>query len=164
MSATDVLLALMALGVGCVLAWRSGPVARVVLFASAMLVSAMLFLPGSQLTSIVGRDTTRWLERLASTTPWPLSDWMHFAIFVWLGVLVWLGRPDMRGWKGWALMVVLAVAAEASQGLAPDREPRLDDVLLNLAGGMAGLLIGIAMAATLRFVRSGRAGAGERDR
>lgn len=155
MSATDVLLALMALGVGCILAWGCGAGARLILFASAMVVSAMLFLPGSQLTTLVGRDTTRCLEQLAATTPWPLSDWMHFVIFVWLGMLLWVGRPDLRGWKGWALMVVLGVAAEVAQGLAPDREPRLNDVLLNLAGGMAGLVIGILLSSAIIWVRKG---------
>ena len=56
--------------------------------------------------------------------------------------LVWLCRADLRGWKAWGLVVVLAVAAELAQDLAPGRSPRVDDVLLNLAGGMVGLLLG----------------------
>lgn len=156
MSLADVLLALMALGVGCVLACGSSAVGRVILFASALLVSAMLFLPGSQLTSLVGRDTTLALERLAATTPWPLSDWMHLIIFAWLGVLLWLGRPDMRGWKGWVLILAMAIAAELAQALAPDREPRLDDILLNVGGGMTGLLVGIAIRAVASGARRNR--------
>lgn len=145
MSATDVLLAVMALCVGAALAWRSGPVARVVLFASAMVVSGLLFLPGSQLTALAGEGLTGWMTGLAAATPWSLSDWMHFVIFAWLGLLLWLGRPDLRGWKGWGAIVVLAVAAELAQGLSGDREARVDDVLLNLAGGMVGVVLGIAM-------------------
>ena len=56
-----------------------------------------------------------------------------------------LGRADLRNWKGWALVVVLAVAAELAQDLAPGRSPRLDDVLLNLAGGMAGIVLAIML-------------------
>src|SRR5690606_33571830 len=105
------------------LAWRSGPVARVVLFGSAMLVSGLLFLPGSQLAGLVGRDAMRCAEGWAAKTPWAVSDWMHFLIFAWLGLLLWLARADFRGWKGWALVTGLAVAAEVAQGLAPAREP-----------------------------------------
>lgn len=143
MSPTDVLLAILALVVGATLAWRSGPFARVVLFASALVVSAMLFLPGSQLTALIGKESVRALERAVADTPWRLSDWLHVAIFAWLGVLLWLGRPDLRGWKAWGLMLALAIAAEVAQGLTSSREMRLDDVLLNLAGGMAGILLGI---------------------
>lgn len=151
MTASDVLLAVLALGVGLALAWRSGRVARIVLFASAIFVSGLLFLPGSQLTAIIGKDAVRGLTRLAAATPWSVSDWMHFVIFAWLGLLLWVGRVDLRGWRAWILVVVLAVAAELAQGLAPDRESRLDDVLLNLAGGMVGLLTGMVVrAATMK--------------
>src|SRR5690606_24891868 len=127
-------LAVLALGVGLVLAWRSGPVARVALFVSALVVSAMLFLPGGQLAGLIGKDATKALKAGVAGTPWELSDWVHFVIFAWLGFLLWVGRTDLRGWKAWGLLVVLAVAAEVAQGLAPGREPRLDDVMLNLAG------------------------------
>ena len=83
------------------------------------------------------------MEAWARKTPWQLSDWIHFAIFSWLGVLLWLGRPDLRGWKAWLAIVVLAVAAELAQILSPDRQARLDDVLLNLGGGMLGVVVGI---------------------
>lgn len=149
MDTSELILAAMALAVGVALAWRSGPLARVTLFVSAVLVAAMLFLPGSQLVALIGKDSVRALDRVVADTPWSLSDWLHFVIFVWLGLALWLGRVDLRGWKAWALIVVLAVAAEVAQGLAPDRSPRLDDVLLNLAGGMAGLLTGIVVAAVV---------------
>ena len=158
MDTSELILAALALAVGLALAWRSGPLARVTLFLSAVLIAAMLFLPGSQLVALIGKDSVRALERIVADTPWSLSDWLHFAIFVWLGLALWLGRADLRGWKVWAFIVVLAVAAEVAQGLAPDRAPRLDDVLLNLAGGMAGLLTGIvvaAVAARLGFGASG---------
>ncbi|MGY1457333.1 VanZ family protein [Luteimonas sp. A534] len=147
MGASDLLLGAMALAVGLLLAWRSGPVARLLLFGSAMAVSALLFLPGEQITGFLGKDGVRALRQMAASTPWDVSEWTHFVIFVWLGLLVWLCRRDLRGWQAWGLVAVLAVSAELAQGLAPGREPRLDDVLLNIAGGMAGLLIGLVIIA-----------------
>ena len=51
---------------------------------------------------------------------------------------------------GWGLVAVLAVAAELAQGLAPGRAPRVDDVFLNLAGGMAGILLAIVTRRLLK--------------
>lgn len=152
MGAPDLILAVLALAVGVALAWRSGPAVRVVLFASALAISAMLFLPGSQLTSIIGKDAVQAMNRLVAKTPWSLSEWLHFAIFAWLGLMLWLGRADLRGWKAWGFIVVLAVAAELAQGLAPERSPKINDVFLNLAGGMAGLLAGMVLSWVWRVV------------
>ena len=141
---TDALLAVLALVVGLALAWGAkGPV-RALVFGTALLVSGLLFMPGEQITGLVGKDGIGAMREVAGRTPWDVSDWTHFLIFVWLGLLLWLARADLRGWKAWALVVVLAVAAELAQGLAPARAPRVDDVLLNLAGGMAGLVAAIA--------------------
>ncbi|NLA68346.1 MAG: VanZ family protein [Gammaproteobacteria bacterium] len=159
MTLPDLVLAALALAVSLVLAWRARPLAKVVLFVSALLIAGMLFLPGSQLTAIVGKDAVAWLTRVAARTPWNVSDWMHFGIFVWLGSLIWLARPGLRGWKSWLLVIVLSAAAELAQGLAPDRESRLDDVFLNLAGGMAGILlaqVGLLLARRLRRQARGR--------
>lgn len=145
MNAADVLLAVLVLAVGAALAWRSRPVARVMLFGSTLLVSGLLFLPGDQITGLVGDDAVQTLRRWARATPWSVSDWTHFVIFVWLGLLLWFGRSDLRGWKAWGLVAVLAVAAELAQGLAPGRDPQLEDVLLNLVGGVAGLLLGMGL-------------------
>lgn len=150
MSWGDVLLGVMALVVGLFLARRARPVVAVILFASAIAVAAMLFLPGSQLTSIIGGDGVRLLNRLSAATPWSVAEWMHVLIFAWLGLLLWLGRRDLRGWKAWFLVVILAIASELAQGLTPGREPKLEDVLLNLAGGMAGILLGIALRKLIR--------------
>lgn len=150
MSWGDALLAVLVMGVGFFLARRSRPLVAVVLFVSAITVSAMLFLPGSQLTSILGNDGVRLLNRFAAATPWSVSEWMHVFIFMWLGLLLWLGRADLRGWKAWALIVVLAAASELAQGLTPGREPKLDDVLLNLAGGMAGIVLAITLRKMLK--------------
>lgn len=146
----DLLLGVMVLAIGMLMAWNSGPFSRVVLFASALLVSGLLFMPGEQIAGLAGKDGIRAMRELAARTPWDISNWTHFLIFVWLGLLVWLARADLRGWKAWSLVAVLAVSAEVAQSLAPGREPRLDDVLLNLAGGMAGILLGIAVRLATR--------------
>lgn len=154
MTAVDLLLGALALGVGVLLAWNSRPIAKALLFSSAMLVAALLFLPGQQLTSIASDAAMRWATKMAAYTPWAVSDWIHFVLFAWLGVLLWLGRPDLRGWKVWGAIGVLAVAAELAQWLAPEREVWLEDVLLNLAGGVTGLLFGIALDAAQGFFKA----------
>lgn len=147
---SDVVLAVLALGVGVGLAWGAGGRWRPVVFGSALVVSALLFMPGAQIAGVVGPDGIKALKTLAGRTPWDVSEWTHFLIFAWLGLLLWLARADFRGWKGWALVTGLAVSAEVAQGLAPAREPRLDDVLLNLAGGMVGVLLGILVRGAFR--------------
>lgn len=154
MAASEIILAVLACGVGAALAWRSGPVSRVFLFVSAMIVSVMLFLPGEQLSGLLGTEATTALNAAVADTPWDLSDWVHVTIFAWLGFLLWLARPDLRGWKGWGLVATLAVAAEVAQGLAPGRAPRVDDVMLNLAGGAAGLMLAIVVGGLLGKGRS----------
>src|SRR5690606_22269519 len=99
MQLTDVLLAVLALAVGLALAWRASGLARLLVFGSAVLVSGLLFMPGEQITGLVGKDGIRSLRALAGLTPWDISELTHFFIFVWLGLLLWLARPDMRGWK-----------------------------------------------------------------
>ncbi|MGY0561667.1 VanZ family protein [Luteimonas sp. A277] len=142
---TDVLLGVLVLAVGFFLIRRGSLLTRVLVFGSALVVSALLFLPGEQITGFVGRDGIGLMRRLAAHTPWAPAEWVHVLIFLWLGLLLWLGRADLRNWKGWALVAVLAVAAEVAQVLTPEREPRVGDVLLNLAGGMAGIVLAILL-------------------
>ena len=154
MGVPDLLLGAMALVVGLLLAWRSGPVGRVLLFGSSLLVSGLLFLPGAQISGWVGKDAIKTLRHAVAGTPLDISDWTHFIIFAWLGLLLWLCRPDLRGWKAWGLVVLLAVAAELAQALAPARASRLDDVLLNLAGGMVGLLLAMLARSAVQASRA----------
>ena len=142
-----VVLAVLVLAVGVSLARRTRPLARLALFGSALVVSGLLFLPGGQIARLVGKAVVSEVRRLAAFTPWGPSDWTHFALFAWLGLLLWLGRADLRGWKAWALLLVLAVAAELLQVFAPERSVRADDALLNIAGGMAGLLLAMGIRA-----------------
>jgi len=149
-SVYQLLLGAMVLGIAWFLARRGRPLVRVLVFASALVVSALLFLPGGWIRRTVGRDALAAMGDLAAHTPWAVAEWVHFLIFLWLGLLLWLGRSDLRNWKGWGLMMVLAVGAEMAQALAPNREPRLGDVLLNLAGGMAGILLAIGVRKLIR--------------
>ena len=149
-SVYKLLLGVMVLGVAWFLARRGRPLVRVLVFLSALLVSALLFLPGSFIRRTVGRDALTVMGDLAAHTPWAVAEWVHFLIFLWLGLLLWLGRSDLRNWKGWGLMTVLAVGAEMAQALAPNREPRMGDVLLNLAGGVAGIALAILLRKLLR--------------
>lgn len=154
MQLTDALLAVLALAVGLALAWRASGPGKLLVFGSAVLVSGLLFMPGEQIAGVVGRDGIRSLRELAGLTPWDISELTHFLIFVWLGLLLWMARADLRGWKAWGLVMALAIAAEVAQGLAPGREPRLDDMLLNLAGGMAGLVLAVCGVALTRPFRN----------
>lgn len=149
-SVSDLLLGMLVLAVGWFLARRGRPLVRVLVLGSAVVVSALLFLPGSQITAFVGSDGVGHMTRLAARTPWVAAEWVHFLIFLWLGLLLWLGRADLRNWKGWALVIALAAGAELAQGLTPGREPRLGDVFLNIAGGMAGILLAILLRRLLK--------------
>lgn len=153
MDAGNLLLAALILAVSTLLATKSSRVARGILFASALLMSGMLFLPGAQLVGVAGVETVASLEALAARTPWSLPDWVHFLVFSWLGFLLWMCRPDLRGWKAWGLLAVLASATELVQDLAPDREPGLGDVLLNLVGGTIGLLVAMLVLCLVRHWR-----------
>lgn len=155
MIALDLLLAVLVLVVGIALAWGSAPWARYILFGLALLVSALLFLPGEQLTTLIGPDGLRRLNALAGRTRWTLSDWTHVLIFIWLGLMLWLGRSDLRGWKGLGVMGGLAVAAELAQVWARGRSPRLSDVVLNLSGA----LVGVALAVMLLILLGKRSNA-----
>ena len=143
MVGSSFLLSFMVLAVGCFLAWRGRPLPRLIIFGSALTVSALLFFPGAEITGFVGAESVERLRHFSDHTLWEASVWAHFLIFLWLGLLLWLCRPDLRNWKSWALVVVLAVGAELAQDLAPERSPRLEDVISNLAGGVTGLCLAI---------------------
>ncbi|MGQ4659024.1 VanZ family protein [Lysobacter sp. F6437] len=122
--------------------WRSRPGAWLVLFASALLVSAALFLPTSVLIAFAGRDSVSFLEAMIrGKSPWDLSEAAHLIAFLWIGLVLWWFRPDLRGWRRIALLVGLAVGAELTQGLTPGRTPRVADVGINLLGAAISLVL-----------------------
>lgn len=129
--------------------------ARLTLWLSAVLVSAGLFLPPGALHRVIGDAGLAAISSVAGASPWSLEAVAHFIAFMWLALVVWLLRPDLRGWRSALLLAVLAVASELMQGLSPERTTRLDDVGVNLLGGCAGLILGVvAVHVRKRFPRS----------
>lgn len=143
MTGSDVLLAVLAVGVAALLARGSHPVIAILLVASALAVSALLFLPTNMLGNLVGMDRVHHFYRLTRATPFNPPEWIHIIVFAWLGLLIWLGRATMRSWVGLALIVALGVAAELAQWLADGREPGLEDAALNVGGGLLGVLLAV---------------------
>lgn len=141
MTGADVLLAVLALGVAVLLARGSHPVVGGLLVASALAVSAILFLPTHMLGAWFGMDRVHRLYGLARATPLDPPEWIHLLAFAWLGLLIWLARKDVRNWRGMVLVTVFGVAAELSQWLTDGRQPKLEDAALNVAGGLAGIFL-----------------------
>lgn len=153
MSATDLLLTALALAVAIFLARGSHPVVAALLVASALGVSAILFLPTPILADWFGMDRVYRLYELTRSTPLDPPEWIHLFAFAWLGLLVWLARRDVRNWRGIALMVVLGIGAELSQWLTGGRMPKVEDAALNVLGGLAGVLLGCACRTSVAWVR-----------
>lgn len=145
MTGPDVLLAVLAIGVATLLARGSHPLVAVLLVASAFAVSALLFLPTGMLGNLVGMDRVHRFYSLTRATPFNPPEWIHIIVFAWLGLLVWLGQRKMRSWIGLMLIAFLGVAAELAQWLADGREPSFGDAALNVAGGLLGVLLAIAL-------------------
>ncbi|QOY62005.1 VanZ family protein [Lysobacter sp. H21R4] len=142
MTLTDGVLLALAVGVSLWLGRGSGRrPGRALLVMSALAISALLFLPTAWLQTAAGPGGMASLEAIAARVSWDLSDAVHFLIFVWLALLLRLLRRDLRGWLGIAVLLVLAVAAELSQGLTSAREVRLDDVCINVFAAGTGLLL-----------------------
>ncbi|PJJ96603.1 hypothetical protein CO641_12085 [Lysobacteraceae bacterium NML91-0213] len=141
MTGADVLLAVLALGVAIFLSRGSRLLVAALLIASALAVSAMLFLPTPLLTGLLGADCVQRLYGLTRSTPLDPPEWIHLLAFAWLGLLVWLARKDVRNWRGVVLVIALGVAAELSQRLTDGRQPKLEDAALNVLGGLTGMLL-----------------------
>lgn len=141
MTGADGLLAVLALGVAVLLARGSHPVVAVLLVASALAVSAMLFLPTALLGDWFGMDRVHRLYGLTRGTPLDPPEWIHLFAFGWLGLLLWLARRDLRDWRGVLLVAACGMGAELAQWLTDGRQPKLEDAALNVAGGLAGVLL-----------------------
>ena len=149
MSIADAVLVVAVVAVTAWLGRRATPRAQVALWISALVVSAAMFLPMSLLRGAVPDGVLAWLEARAGVLPLTLADAVHFVAFVWLAVAMWMLRPDLRGGRIVAALVVLAVASELMQGLTVEREARLGDVAINLLG--AGLGLAMAVVASARW-------------
>ncbi len=140
-SLEDMLLLALVLAVSLWVGRHSGLVARAVLVVSALAISALLFMPTWVLRRMAGRDLIASLHDAAEMVSLTLPDAVHLIAFGVLAVLLWTLRPDLRGWRVVAVLVVLAVASELTQVLTAGREPRLGDVFVNLIGGGIGLVL-----------------------
>ena len=140
MTAADLLLTALALGMAIFLARGSHPVVAGLLIISALAVSALLFLPTSMLGGWVGMHRVHRLYGLTRSTPLDPPEWIHLFAFAWLGMLIWLARRDARSWRGVAFVAALGVTAELAQWLTDGREPKIEDAALNVLGALAGVL------------------------
>ncbi|HEY4530685.1 MAG TPA: VanZ family protein [Luteimonas sp.] len=147
------LLAILALGVAILLARGSHPVVGTLLVGSALGVSAILFLPTQMLGAWFGMDHVHRLYGLTRSTPLDPPEWIHLLAFAWLGLLIRLARTDLRNWRGLVLVAALGVAAELSQWLTDGRQPRVEDAALNVAGGLAGILLAQVACALVKRAR-----------
>lgn len=138
---TGLVLLVLALAVSLWVGRHSSPLGRAVLVGTALAISALLFMPTWVLRRVAGRELVDALGDTARSMSLQLPDVVHLLAFVVLAVLLWTLRTDLRGWRGVALLTVLAVAAEATQVLTANREPRIGDVVLNLIGVGVGLLL-----------------------
>lgn len=141
MSGADVLLAVLAMGVAVLLARGSHPLVQLLLVASALAVSAILFLPTAMLADLIGMPRVDRLYGFTRGTPLDPPEWIHVAAFAWLGGLVWLARPGWRTWQGAGGILLMCAAAEVAQWLADGRQPGVGDAALNMVGGLAGILL-----------------------
>ena len=149
----DVLLLLLVLAVSTWIARSSSHAARVVLFGSAVVVSAALFLPSSMLRATIGPEALASIEVAFDSISWTLANVAHFTAFLWLALVVWTLRPDLRGWRSVAALGILAVASELAQRLTSERSPHLNDAGVNLMGAGMGLLLAAIGSAFGRMMR-----------
>lgn len=156
MHLADGVLLTLALAVGLSIGRRSSRATRMVLLGSALMISAAFFLPSSLLRAVLGPGALASLESVAGVFSWELADVVHFIAFLWLALMLWTLRPDLRGWRAVAGLLVLASAAELVQGLTVERSPRLDDVAVNLLGAGCGLLLAVVYLALGQAIRSRR--------
>lgn len=156
MTLDNVLLAACVLLVTAWLGRGAGPRARLALWASALLVSAAMFLPMDGLRANVPPAVLLSMESAAGALSWTLPDVVHLVAFAWLAMALWTLRPDLRGWRAVTALLVMAVASasELVQGLTVDRQMRIGDVAVNLLGAGAGLLIAVAASGLRRATRA----------
>jgi len=146
------LLTLLALAMAVVVARSSHPAMAFVIAAASLAVSALLFLPTAWLIESVGIERVHWLYGVARATPLEPPGWIHLFAFAGLGFLIWVGRRDLRNWRGAALVVLLGIAAELAQWLTDGREPKFEDAGLNALGGAVGMILAMACLQIRRWL------------
>src|SRR5690606_7279749 len=139
--------------VAMLLARGSHPLVAVLLVASALAVSALLFLPTEMLGDWFGMDRVHRLYGLTRGTPLDPPEWIHLFAFAWLGFLIWVARKGVRNRRGVLVIAALGVAAALSQWLTDGRMPKLEDAALNVVGGLAGMSLGYVCCAVAAGIR-----------
>ena len=147
----ELLIALGALAVALWLGARSSLRARLLLCGSALLVSAALFLPLSLLRAAVPAPLMHALDAIARALHIDVPELAHLLIFGWLAIALWTLRPDLRGWRTVAVLLLLAVSSELLQALTVERTPGVGDVGLDLLAAAVGLGLAIAVPAVARW-------------
>jgi VanZ family protein len=82
-----------------------------------------------------------WIEHAHSVV-----NLVHALLFLALGAAARMAFPGVRAWRTGSAMLLLGVATELMQFFVPGRHPRLADVAVDVAAGMAGWAIARAMA------------------
>lgn len=162
MTISEAVLAALAVVVAALLARGAKPVVGFLLLGSSLFASAILFMPTSLLSEWLGMDRVHRLYRFFRPTPLNFSEWIHVAVFAWLGLLVVSARRELRNWRGIVLMGLAGVAAELSQLLTEGRQIQIQDAVLNALGGTLGAIIALGCCTVLRW-RSGTQGTGADD-
>jgi VanZ family protein len=83
--------------------------------------------------------------------PSALSSWAHFVVFASMALLLSIRPLSWPVGKVLLLTFTLACTTEGLQFFALDRHPRLIDVAIDMAGALAGLLLGHGF---LRYTRA----------
>lgn len=150
MSGADAVIVAVTAVVSLWLGRRATVLARFVLWASVLLVSAAMFMPSTRLREWAGPGLMD--AATAALRPWVIGDVSHFIAFAWLGMVLWSFRPDLRGWRLLAILAALAVLGEVVQGaLTIERSAHIGDVAINMSGAALGLVIAIGIS---RFAKA----------
>ena len=80
------------------LARRVSTAAAIALWTSAFLISAGMFLPSATLGGLLGPTLLVTLTSAIASWPWAIGTVAHFISFLWLALVLWILRPDVRGW------------------------------------------------------------------
>ena len=103
----------------------------------------VLFLAWSAILLILSVYTPEWLH---IDPPFPYPDkWKHFAGSFILAFLFRLSWPRFAMWKSLLIWIIISFAAEFLQPLATagHREAELNDILFNIAGFAAFMMLNL---------------------
>jgi hypothetical protein len=118
---------------------------RILLLVVLALVLIAMLVPNTVLAFL--REEYSWLGRFVNRVEgvWPGVDMDHLVAFSLLGASAGLALPRL-GWRG-AAAALLAIAGvtEVLQLWVPGRTALVGDVFLDVAGGLAGYSLALAL-------------------